>query len=91
MDVITDSIAKLTINKYDSTYESKIDKIIKIQKWYRGCIFRLHRLPLIMYIIKKYLLTQTILFCNDNLDGRINSCMDEENIIKLLIKLFILS
>jgi hypothetical protein len=26
---------------------------IKIQKWFRSCILRLHRLPLIMYKCKK--------------------------------------
>jgi len=28
---------------------------IKIQKWFRGCILRLHSLLLIMYKIKKHL------------------------------------
>lgn len=62
--------------------------IIKIQKWFRGYILRLKRLPLIMYIIKKYLKLQEIKLSNDNNDGRINSCIDEDKIIKLLIKKF---
>ena len=63
-------------------------KIIKIQKWYRGCILRLKQLPLIMYKIKKYLKSQAFKFSNQNEDGRINSCIDEEEIIKLLFEKF---
>lgn len=63
-------------------------KIIKIQKWFRGCILRLKQLPLIMYKIKKYLKLQAFKFSNQNEDGRINSCIDEEGIIKLLIEKF---
>ena len=60
------------------------NKIIKIQKWFRGCILRLKQLPLIMYKIKKYLNLQIINFSTQNEDGRINSCIDEDNIIKLI-------
>jgi hypothetical protein len=63
-------------------------KIIKIQKWFRGCILRLKQLPLIMYKIKKYLKLQVFQFSTQNEDGRINSCIDEDEIIKLLIKKF---
>ena len=62
------------------------EKIIKIQKWFRGCIVRLKKLPLIMYKIQKYLKSQKIIFSNKNDDGRINSCIDEDKVIKLLIK-----
>ncbi len=63
-------------------------QIIKIQKWYRGCRFRLHRLPLIMYKIQKYLQTNAIQFSTQNGDGRINSCIDEEVVIQSLIEKF---
>lgn len=63
-------------------------KIIMIQKWFRGCILRLKTLPLIMYKLKNYLKLQVIQFSSHNEDGRINSCMDEEVIIKLLIEKF---
>jgi hypothetical protein len=63
-------------------------KIIRIQKWYRGCRFRLYRLPLIMYKIQKYLQTNAIQFSTQNEDGRINSCIDEDEIIKSLIEKF---
>ena len=41
-----------------------------------------------MYKIKKYLILQTFQFSKQNEDGRINSCIDEDEIIKLLIKKF---
>lgn len=63
-------------------------KIIKIQKWFRGCIVRLKRLPLIMYRIKEYLQSQAVKFSTHNEDGRINSCIDENIVIKLLLDKF---
>ena len=63
-------------------------KIIKIQKWFRGSLFRLKQLPLIMYKIKKYLKSLVFQFCQQNEDGRINSCIDEDEVIKLLIEKF---
>ena len=63
-------------------------KIIKIQKWFKGCILRLKQLPLIMYKIKKYLKLQAVKFSNQNKDGRINSCSDEDEVIKLIIEKF---
>jgi len=66
----------------------KVIKVIKIQKWFRGCIVRIKQLPLIMYKIKKYLKLQTFKFSTQNEDGRINSCIDEDKIIKLLIENF---
>jgi hypothetical protein len=73
-----------------STSLSVIDetKIIKIQKWFRGCILRLKQLPLIMYKIKKYLKSHAFKFSTQNEDGRINSCIDEDEVIKLLIEKF---
>ena len=63
-------------------------KIIKIQSWFRGCILRLKRLPLIMYKIKKYLKLREFKISTQTKDGRINSCIDEYNVIDLLIKKF---
>jgi hypothetical protein len=63
-------------------------KIIKIQKWFRGYILRLKQLPLIMYKIQKYLKSQIFHFSTQNEDGRINSCVDEDEVIKLLIEKF---
>jgi hypothetical protein len=63
-----------------------INAIIKIQRWFIGTMVRLKRLPLVLYIIKKYLLSQTILFSKYSKDGRINSCIDEDIIITILIE-----
>jgi hypothetical protein len=62
--------------------------IIKIQKWFRGYILRLKQLPLIMYKIKNYLTSQTLILSIEHDDGRINSCIDENKIIEILIKNF---
>jgi hypothetical protein len=67
---------------------NKLKQIIKIQSWFRGLFLRLKRLPLIMYKIKFYLKLQIFKFSNYNEDGRINSCIDEDNIIILLINHF---
>jgi hypothetical protein len=61
---------------------------IKIQKWFRGSMLRLNTLPLIMYKIKCYLKLCAIQFSTQNEDGRINSCIDEDEIIKVLIHHF---
>lgn len=66
----------------------EVTSAIKIQTWYRGCVLRLKRLPLIMYVIQKYLKVQELTFSTQNEDGRINSCDDEEIVIKLLIQNF---
>jgi hypothetical protein len=67
---------------------NKLEQIIKIQSWFRGLLLRLKHLPLIMYKIKFYLKLQIFKFSNYNEDGRINSCIDEDNIIILLINHF---
>lgn len=74
----------MNLNDYELCSYDEI-KIIKIQKWFRGCIVRLKQLPLIMYKIQKYLIDQSFQFSDENEDGRINSCNDEDEIIKLLI------
>jgi len=61
---------------------------IKIQSWFRGCLLRIKNLPLIMYKIQNYLKIQAFIFSNQNDDGRINSCNDENEIIKLLVAKF---
>jgi len=63
-------------------------KIIKIQKWFRGCIFRLKQLPLIMYKIKQHLKSYAFQFSKKYNDGRINSSIDEDKIIEILIDRF---
>ena len=94
MDDIIKSVFSLSIDE-SKTFSTKnvlnkikIFQIIKIQKWFRGCIFRVKRLPLIMYKIKKYLILQTVNFSNISNDGRINSYIDECLIIKLIVEKF---
>jgi hypothetical protein len=62
--------------------------IIKIQAWFRGSSFRLKRLPLIMYKIQNYLKLQSFQFSSQNEDGRVNSCLDEVKVVKLLSEKF---
>jgi len=62
--------------------------IVKFQKTFRGHIYRLKQLPLIMYKIKKHIKEQTLKLSTSNEDGRINSCFDEDIVIKLLIANF---
>ena len=65
--------------------------IITIQKWFRGNIYRLNNLPLILYKIRNYLLLQKLLLSNKHEDGRINSSIDENIIIDIIIKKFTIS
>lgn len=67
-------------------YYKNIDKIISIQKWYRGCILRAKRLPNVMYSIQNFLKSNNIKFYKKNKDGRMNSYIDEKNVINLLVK-----
>ena len=83
IDSLTESLSSLVINDV-----SKTSDIITIQKWYRGCIQRLKRLPLILYQIQKYLKTVDFEFSSQNEDGRINSCIDEDGVITLLSNKF---
>ncbi len=83
IDTLTESLSSLVINDV-----SKTSHIITIQKWYRGCIQRLKRLPLILYQIQKYLETVDFEFSFQNEDGRINSCIDEDGVISLLSNKF---
>ena len=62
----------------------EITSIIIIQKWYRGCIVRLKRLPTVMYVIKSQLDKNNISFSNASNDGRVNSCLDEKLVIEQL-------
>jgi len=54
----------------------------------RGYMLRMKQLPLIMYSIQEYLRSEIINFSTNHEDGRINSCIDEEKIVKLLSKNF---
>jgi len=69
-------------------YLSYKKHIVKIQKIFRAHSSRKKQLPLIMYKIKKYIEYQSLQLSTTNEDGRINSCFDEDIVIKLLIAKF---
>lgn len=62
--------------------------IIKIQKVYRGYLVRRSSLPLILHQIKTCLRCSELRLVNNFTDGRINSSIDENNIIDILVKKF---
>jgi hypothetical protein len=80
MDKLINTLNNLSLNKNDEY----ISKIVLIQKYFRGYLTRCHLLPLILYRIQSYIKSSAFKFCNNNDDGRINSCMDEDEVIKLL-------
>lgn len=61
-----------------------MNKVILIQKVFRGYIYRRKRLPLILYYVQKYLENKNIILSNNTNDGRINSVIDEDKIISLI-------
>jgi hypothetical protein len=104
MDSLINNINNLNINKtmnnmsiihcvsdlnFKNSAKNTLDfNVIKIQKWVRGCILRLNQLPLIMYKMQQHLQSKTFEFSSQNDDGRINSCIDEVGVIKLLYEKF---
>lgn len=81
-DVI-DKIKELAISA-----DVDISKVVRIQKTFRGYLYRRARMSIIMYVIKTFLEKKGFQFSRQNEDGRINSCFDEEAVIKLLINKF---
>ena len=63
---------------------NNINKIIIIQKNIRGFLYRIKHLPFILYKIKYYLINTIINFSSETNDGRINSSLDEKEIINIL-------
>ena len=61
--------------------------VIKIQSWFRGSIYRLHRLPIIMYTIQRYLRSVEFTFSQSSDDGRVNSSLDEQTCVDYLSQL----
>ena len=62
------------------------ESAIKIQKIFRGFIYRLKRLPNVMYNVQNYLIEQKYRSTNFTDDGRTNSALDEKQIINKLEK-----
>lgn len=61
---------------------------IKIQSWWRGTIYRRKSLPNVLVAIKQHLEKNLVTLVQAHGDGRINSGLDEEVIIKSLTKKF---
>ena len=81
VSIICDKFNNIDINDININNENKI---IIIQKNIRGFLFRIKHLPLILYQIKKFLQTSSIKFSTQSKDGRMNSSIDEDEVIKLL-------
>lgn len=64
------------------------EQATKIQKWFRGSIFRKRIMPIVMYALQKHLRFVSFHFSNQSQDGRINSIIDEHTCIKSLVKKF---
>lgn len=99
LKTLIDDIKELKLDKSaDKSSDKSSDKLyshinrdfnifaIKIQKIYRGYIYRLKHLPLILYIFQNYLKNKIIKLINKSKDGRINSVLDEDEIIDILEK-----
>lgn len=83
-----DSLLSISGKKFNF-YKSEDEKyVIKIQSWFRGVNVRNRRLPLIMYIVQNFLKEYKFSCSTQTTDGRVNSCLDEDFIIDLLIKKF---
>jgi len=61
-------------------------QIIQIQSWSKGCMYRLQHLPIVLYVIREILRRFNIQFSDKHGDGRVNSCMDEEPVISILVE-----
>ncbi len=84
LEKIINGIKKLELNKINK--KNLNIYAIKIQKNYRGYIYRLKQLPLILYIFQNYLKNKIVKLIDKSKDGRINSVLDEDKIIDLLEK-----
>lgn len=62
--------------------------ISHIQSLVKGNIYRKHNLPNSLLTIQKTLQNHNITLSKTSADGRINSCLDEDEIVKILLKEF---
>jgi hypothetical protein len=71
-----------------SSYKTpkNLSNIIKCQNVWRGVLFRKKKLPNSLYTIKNILKDHNIKLCNISKDGRVNSCIDENEIVKILLE-----
>jgi|TARA_B110000483_G_scaffold104110_1_gene126989 hypothetical protein len=76
----------MDFNYFPNIYTINNVHIITIQRYTRGFLYRIKKLPLMLYVIQDFLSKQNYNFININNDGRINSNFDEEEIINILIQ-----
>ena len=77
-----------TLINTNDDYNKNHQKLLKCQSIIRGHLCRIKRLPNFLYTIQIFLKNHNIKICNDNNDGRINSCIDEDEVINLLLGRF---
>ena len=76
-------------NEYTNTcMDSEImeTSMTQVSAILKGKLFRKNNLPNSLSTIKKILQKRTINLCETSDDGRINSCMDEDEIIRILLE-----
>lgn len=72
--------------KMQEFYEEYINKTSSKENLYTNIIKKNY--PICVYEIYNYLYNNSLKLCNDNIDGRINSIIDEDIIIENLKKQF---
>ena len=70
----------------ENYYKDDLKKITKIQAMIRGINYRNKSLPNSVQTIKHILQKSTINLCKTSNDGRVNSCIDENKIIEILLE-----
>ena len=73
---------QLQINKIQNNLKNK--KIITCQSIFRTTLYKKNNLPNSLLFIQKILKNNQIILCKSSDDGRINSRMDEDNIVHIL-------
>lgn len=68
------------------TNKKNYNKLLKCQAFIKGYLTRLNRLPNILYYIQHFLKNNKFNHYDKSDDGRINSCIDEDIIVGLLVK-----
>ena len=61
-------------------------EIRKVSVMLKGKLYRINHLPNSLITIKCILQKLNINLCKTNDDGRVNSCMDEDEIIRILLE-----
>ena len=71
---------------YSNYFKTMNKTISNIQALWKGKLYRKNHLPNSLLTIKYILQQRTINLCETSEDGRINSCIDEDEIIRILLE-----